>query len=288
VNVVDASAPAPPVNLQSTVSGAEVTLTWQPSPTASATGYVVQQRSGGSTAATDIPVGDTLTYTVTNLDTRKGYTFTAVAHDAEGRRSGPGNAVTVSWTRCTIAAVTRVPSVVTRGDVNEFAVETQMQGGCGQSPTFVWTFGDGTTGSSAEFSHTYAQSGTYPWSVVVTSGDATSTVAGTIRVEESRCTIRVDRPSGGTALEPGRVTLVAWSMDGPCSGDVRLDVIRDGVFVETVEPSTHGTFTSWTPPGRLGGAKYYLRISDVANPAYAGLSQEFTISDPPKRRATRH
>lgn len=56
--------------------------------------------------------------------------------------------------------------------------------GCFWSPAFAWTFGDGAVSDAQNPAHTYADPGTYPWTLTVTVDGKTCSQAGTVTVEE--------------------------------------------------------------------------------------------------------
>ncbi|MDW7644576.1 MAG: fibronectin type III domain-containing protein [Desulfuromonadales bacterium] len=85
---------------------ADVTLAWDPNPSTGVTGYKMYYKSGSSTAPFDgtgalegdspIIVGDSLSTTLTGLDTGVVYYFTVVAYDAAGNESPFSNII--AWT----------------------------------------------------------------------------------------------------------------------------------------------------------------------------------------------
>src|SRR5262249_7378114 len=53
------------------------------------------------------------------------------------------------------------------------------------TPSYSWDFGDGTSGSGGNTTHTYAAAGTYTWSVTVMADDATASRSGSITVSST-------------------------------------------------------------------------------------------------------
>jgi hypothetical protein len=86
---------------------AEVTLSWDASPTASVTGYKVyyQQNNpapplngiGALEGVSPIDVGNVLTTTITGLQENTNYYFTLTAYDASGYESSYSNIVSSGW-----------------------------------------------------------------------------------------------------------------------------------------------------------------------------------------------
>ncbi len=86
---------------------AEVTLSWDASPTASVTGYKVYYQQNDPTpplngvgaveGTSPIDVGNVLTTTITGLQDNTNYYFTLTAYDASGYESSYSNIVSSGW-----------------------------------------------------------------------------------------------------------------------------------------------------------------------------------------------
>jgi PKD repeat protein/V8-like Glu-specific endopeptidase len=123
-----------------------------------------------------------------------GGTFKLTATNAEG-----SDAQTISMTvldsvlPSIISGPTALPSIVSTGSYVSFTAAAQDP--TGQTPTYAWDFGDGTTGSGASVSHAYYGSGAYVVKLTVTgaAGPAAVAVAATsVLVYEQMDVMRVN------------------------------------------------------------------------------------------------
>ena len=95
-------------------------------------------------------------------------------------------------TPCSVDATATVPANAETNQAVTFA-STAAATGCAGSPTFVWSFGDGTaTSTEPSPTHTYASAGSYTWTLTVQAGTATATRTGTIVVREPGACLPVD------------------------------------------------------------------------------------------------
>ena len=58
---------------------------------------------------------------------------------------------------------------------------------CADTPSLAWTFGDGESSAEVNPSHTYQQTGSYPWTLTVTVDDQTCTASGTVEALGPAC-----------------------------------------------------------------------------------------------------
>ncbi|MGC8762465.1 MAG: PKD domain-containing protein [Acidobacteriota bacterium] len=119
--------------------------------------------------------------------------------------------------------------------------------GCSQSPSFFWDFGDGTTSTEKNPTHTYLSGGTYTWTLTVTADSETCTRSGEIRVCELLCSASAS-PASGLAPLPVSFTGGA-ALQGSCGIDVFLPAydwdFGDGSAHSTQQNPSH----TYTTPG---------------------------------------
>ena len=83
---------------------------------------------------------------------------------------------------CSVSCSATVPASASVGASVLFQAQASTQG-CTGGVTYDWDFGDGAAHAAGQSpSHTYADSGTYTWKLVASSGSATCTKQGTITI----------------------------------------------------------------------------------------------------------
>src|SRR5262249_5504280 len=73
---------------------------------------------------------------------------------------------------CSLSCSASAPNNGTAGSAISFTASASTNY-CQGTPSFSWSFGDGTTGSGSSAAHTYNSAGTYTWMVTATVDDAT-------------------------------------------------------------------------------------------------------------------
>ncbi len=110
------------------------------------------------------------------------FTVTLTVTDAASKTAIDNHLqITVSGGTCTVGCTATVPATGTAGVAVAFA-STASPSNCAGSPTYAWTFGDGSTSTSQNPSHTYAAAGTYNWSLAVTAGTGNCNKNGSITI----------------------------------------------------------------------------------------------------------
>ena len=104
------------------------------------------------------------------------WTLTVTADDQTCTSTG-----SVIVTACSLACpATVTPSFGPKPLDVQFSVAAADS--CGGTPVIAWTTGDGGASSAAAFAHTFTNTGDYPWTLSVTSGDQVCSQSGSTRV----------------------------------------------------------------------------------------------------------
>jgi PKD repeat protein len=159
-------------------SAAQISLTWDASPTTSVTGYNIYSRAytGTYTAATN--VGNSLSYTIgtlasgQSLTSGQNYCFVVTAYNAAAIESTPSNEVCGAAPTATTANFSASPTSGTAPLNVTFNNTSTGASACS------WTFGDGTSANgncAATTAHTYSSAGTYSVTLNATGTDGTKT-----------------------------------------------------------------------------------------------------------------
>ncbi len=107
--------------------------------------------------------------------------------------------------------------------------------------------------------------------------------AGTFSIEAA-CALRLYQPNGGEAWVAGRSETISWLRTGACSGQVVIELLRDGVLCETIAEAAPNTGRFIWQARQVGGrsAGYRIRITDPASGAVCQSHGPFSIQDPCK------
>ena len=101
--------------------------------------------------------------------------------------------------------------------------------------------------------------------------------SGKARVTTSTTTtpsITVTSPNGGESWVPGSSHAITWTSSGTVGSNVKIEVLKAGVLVQTLSSSTANAGTySWTlSSGLATGSDYKIRITSTSNSAYTDTS----------------
>jgi PKD repeat protein len=243
VNNTPPELPGAPLNLTATAGEAQATLHWQPpvvSGTTPITGYrVYRQFSAGNQPVTSggcANLGVVLTCTDTGLVGGQTYVYTVGAFNAAGQ--GPvSNAATVTPVAgCSLSCSASVPATASTSTPVSFAA-TATPANCSGDVTYSWLFGDGASSQAPAASHTYAQAGSYEWTLTTTAAGQTCTRTGTIVVGTATCQLGCSAvvPDHGTAGES--LSFAATATPANCPGDVTYAwVFGDGSTSSLTSP----------------------------------------------------
>ncbi len=82
---------------------------------------------------------------------------------------------------CTLTCSATAPSSGTVGNSLNFSAAAYASY-CEGTPSFSWSFGDGSSASGESATHTYAAAGTYNWKVMVAVGDSSEERSGSVTI----------------------------------------------------------------------------------------------------------
>lgn len=277
------------INATPTTGPVPLTVNFSPAVSGSTGGETYQWSFGDQSSSTATTANATFVYATAGT-----YWPRLRVIDSSGTRSYAQ--VQISATAagsCTVSCGATVPSTGTAGSPVAFAA-TATATGCSSSPTYAWNFGDGTTSTQQNPSHTYASAGSYAWSLTVSSGSVTCSKSGTIAVStaslvgrrsrvvkpptETQLSTRTIGPAGGT-LSGGGLTLTVPS--GAFVSDSTLSLTRGAAaaadngevsdtYVLTGLPQTISRDLTVeiqlpsTAPSLAPGESYYLSIEAPA------------------------
>src|SRR3989304_5580614 len=143
---------------------ADVTLEWDPNTEPTLGGYNVYYGTSSGSYGTNADGGNLTTFTVTGLSPGATYYFATTAYNST-RTSESGFSNEVSTTIA--APPVAVPQASLLSGTAPLAVSfTDLS--TGSVTSWLWTFGDGTTSTAQNPSHTYAVPGNYSVTLAVT------------------------------------------------------------------------------------------------------------------------
>jgi hypothetical protein len=186
-----------------------------------------------------------------------------------------------SWQRGTLHTVTwnylgdpgsAVKIAVTKAGTEVGTIAASAPLGSGGKGSYSWTVSPtGSTGSDYKVS---VQSISKPTIKDLSNNYFTLTPAGAVTPSVS-----VTSPNGGESWVRGSSHTITWSSSGTVGSNVKIEVLKAGVVVQTLSASTpnDGSF-SWTvSTGLATGSDYRIRITSTS--AYTDSSNSnFTIS----------
>ncbi|MBI5060516.1 T9SS type A sorting domain-containing protein [candidate division KSB1 bacterium] len=94
------------------------------------------------------------------------------------------------------------------------------------------------------------------------------------------CIITTTSPGVGTIWQTGQSVNIEWNLEGSCSGDARIDLLRGGGLVYAIAQSVSltGQQFQWTVPQHLvSSSEYQVRVQSTSNPSFVSISQTFQL-----------
>ncbi len=186
--------------------------------------------------------------------------FTFAAWDGSTNSNlGTATVAVAGVAACTVSANATVPGTAVVGQSVTFKGSATTQG-CTSPVAYDWSFGDGAADSTLQSpTHAYASAKTYTWRLTASTGNATSSVSGTIAVTVPACTITITGTAPTTATVGRSVTFPLAAATSGCSGTPAYDMnFGDGTRHATTADPSHtykatGTYT-WVFKASIGSA----------------------------------
>ncbi len=288
--------------LPGSATAAGVNLIWDPSPDATAIGYVVYYGPVGSTSPSRSDVGNTTNAPVNSLQSGLTYFFYVTAYDSARNESDPSNVINYTVPTSTnvntapglgtianqtVPATSNLAFTATASDVDvpaqtlTFSLDAGAPTGASINPStgrFSWT-------------PTRSQTGTFSVTVRVTDNgspalSATRTVSITVTAPpNSAPTLGTLANQGITATSNLTFTATAADVDVPAQTlAFSLDVGTPAGA--SINPSS-GVF-SWTPTrSQTGTFSVTVRVTDNGSPALSAIQTvSITVTAPPNSAPT--
>ncbi len=235
-----------------------------------------------SSAGSSDPEGATLTYswqfgdgaTATTANPSHTYasagTFSAHLSVSDGTNTTPATAITITATNA--PGTNRPPVAVANASATvgatPLSVTFSSAGSSdpeGSTLTYSWVFGDGTTSTAANPSHTYSTAGTYSALLTVSDGtnqtSATAISITTANVSNGPVAVYgFDEGTGATALDTsgngntGAVNAGTWTKTGKFGGALSFNGTSSSVTVNdsaSLDISVGMTLEAWVNPTAL-------------------------------------
>lgn len=151
----------------------QASLVWNPSTSPAVAGYMLYYGQVTGNYTNKVDVGNVTSYSASALLEGKTYYYVVTAYDSSRAESTYSNEVSATVPYVVPASSF---SASTTSGASPLAVSFASNSS-GVITAYSWTFGDGTSSTSATPSHSYATPGTYSVSLTVTGPGGTSTVA---------------------------------------------------------------------------------------------------------------
>ncbi|WFO16756.1 PKD domain-containing protein [Cellulophaga baltica 4] len=245
--------------------------------------------------SSDPDTGDTLTYawdfgdgsTATTANPSHSFT-TAGTYTVTLTITDDGTPVLTSTDTITIIVTdaNQAPTAVATSDVTsgapslavQFTGDTSSDPDTGDTLTYAWDFGDGTTATTANPSHTFTTAGTYDVTLTVTD-DGTPALSSS----EAAITITVTAPANQapTAVASSDVTSGEASLAVQFTGDTSTDPDDGDVLTYAWDFGDGTTATTANPSHTFTTAGTYdvtLTVTDDGTPALSSSEVTITIT----------
>ncbi|MFO1372706.1 MAG: PKD domain-containing protein [Candidatus Competibacteraceae bacterium] len=153
----------------------QVTLTWKASPSPNVSGYRIYYGQDSGSYTSIIDVGFQTTSTVFDLQEGVTYYFAVKAYDGNNNESGFSNEVSTTIGSSAINLIADFSANPTLGVAPLPVVFINKS--TGNIDTWSWDFGDGSTSTSSNPTHTYMAKGIYTVYLTITGPIGTNTKA---------------------------------------------------------------------------------------------------------------
>jgi len=183
--------------------------------------------------------------------------------------------VSVTGTSCTLSCSASAPASADAGVPVQFTASA-VPSGCSGTPSYSWSFGDGSNSNAQNPQHTYAAEGTYSWSVTASLNGVSCTKRGSITILAGGgggCTIScsASAPASATVGESVAFTSTV-TPSGDCGGTPSYSwSFGDGAGSSAQNP--HHTYSA------AGTYRWVLRASQDG--ATCSKSGSITVSGAP-------
>jgi len=147
--------------------------------------------------------------------------FTYAAWDGSTDSNLGNGSVTVggSGGECTVDCSATVDASGEIGSPVSFSATAGL-GNCAGGATYEWNFGDGSSGSGANASHSYDSPGSYDWTLTVTADGVTCMRMGTVEIApaESQCSLSCDAEVKSSSRVNEKVEFHGAAESDGCNG----------------------------------------------------------------------
>ena len=254
------------------VRAASTTLSWSPSPSQSVIGYSLYYGTASGQYSAKVDLGNVNTATLSNLGEGVTYFYAVTARNAVGE-SAPSNEVSATTPyQAPVAGFIATPASGSTPLTVSFSNTTT-----GAVSSYQWNFGDGTTGSGVNESHTYTAPGSYSVSLTATG--------------PSGLTSTVTQPNVITVGAPSTLPVAGFTVS-PSSGVAPLSVSftnasinatsyqwnfgdgTSGAEVNPIKTFGIGTYTVTLTASNANGSNAVSKLISVSAPP---SSQSYTI-----------
>ena len=164
--------------VSSNANSAQVTLTWDASSEANLAGYMVYYGERSGVYGNKIDVGNVSTHALANLTEGKQYFYAVTAYDVARVESPYSNeASSIAPSAKPVAAFNSDKATAIAPATFAFTNSSS-----GTITAYQWDFGDGTSGTSRDVSHSYTKPGTYQVRLTATGPSGSANATKTINV----------------------------------------------------------------------------------------------------------
>jgi len=246
-----------PFTISLVMAAGTATISWDKSQEPDIKGYKIfyGTESGNLTDYVEVNSPDKTSYTFEDLQEGKTYYFYVVAVDLAGQESEPSDGVSKSIPVSNLPPNAVISASETSGSAPlkvAFDASKSSDPNQGDTLTYSWNFGDGSTGKGVSLEHTYQKAGSYTVHLTVTdSAGAAGQAQVTITVSSNKPPVarfNASKTSGFMPLEivfdakdssdpDGTITRYAWDFGDGASKEgekVTHTFTSDGVYNVTL------------------------------------------------------